>query len=80
MGKAGRVLKQVLEAHGISQYSLSVALGIERGSVYRWVHELRDPTADTLVEIVRALRSINPAAAQEFVQRFLGEVAEGKEE
>jgi transcriptional regulator with XRE-family HTH domain len=80
MGRAGRALKKVLETYDISQYSIAVALKIERGSVYRWVHEIRDPTAETLVEIVRALRGINPAAAQEFVQRYLGDVADGKDE
>ncbi|HAZ47499.1 MAG TPA: XRE family transcriptional regulator, partial [Cyanobacteria bacterium UBA11371] len=43
MGRAGKALKQVLETYDISQYSIAVALGIERTSVYRWVHELRDP-------------------------------------
>ncbi|MGD1857951.1 MAG: helix-turn-helix domain-containing protein [Leptolyngbyaceae cyanobacterium] len=77
MGKAGRVLKQVLETYEISQYSLAATLGIERTNVYRWVHELRDPTSETLVEIVKALRSLSPEAAQTFVQRYLGDVAQG---
>ncbi|MEO0759576.1 MAG: helix-turn-helix transcriptional regulator [Cyanobacteria bacterium J06648_16] len=77
MGKAGRVLKQVLEAYDISQYSLAATLGIERTNVYRWVHEIRDPTAETLVDIVRALRTLNAEAAETFVQRYLGNVARG---
>jgi transcriptional regulator with XRE-family HTH domain len=80
MGKAGKVLKQVIEQYGISQNSLAQALGVERGSVFRWVHETRDPTAETLVEIVKALRSLNPDAAEVFVQRFLGDVAQGTDE
>lgn len=78
MGKAGQTLKQVLEKYDISQNSLAVALGVERGSVYRWVHEVRDPNAETVVEIVIALRSLNPAAAEEFVKIYLGDVASGR--
>ena len=80
MGKAGRVLKQVLETYDISQYSLAATLGIERTNVYRWVHEIRDPTAETLVDIVKALRTLNSDAASIFVQRYLGDVASGIEE
>lgn len=79
MGKAGRVLKQVLETYDISQYSLAATLGIERTNVYRWVHEIRDPTAETLVDIVRALRKLNPTAAEAFVKEYLGNVAQGLE-
>lgn len=43
MGKAGQALKQILEKYDISQNSLAIALDVERGSVYRWVHEVRDP-------------------------------------
>jgi transcriptional regulator with XRE-family HTH domain len=78
MGRAGQALKQILEKYGISQNSLAVALGVERGSVYRWVHEIRDPNAETVVEIVKALRAINSSAAEEFVQLYLGDVASGK--
>ncbi|NEO30278.1 MAG: helix-turn-helix transcriptional regulator [Symploca sp. SIO3C6] len=74
MGKAGEDLKQVLETYGISQNKLAVLLGIERGSVYRWVHEIRDPTAETVREIVKALKEIEPAAAQKFVEVYLGEL------
>ncbi|NEP19882.1 MAG: helix-turn-helix transcriptional regulator [Leptolyngbya sp. SIO4C1] len=77
MGKAGRVLKQVLETYNISQYSLAATLDIERTNVYRWVHELRDPTAETLVDIVKALRTLNSEAAEAFVQKYLGDVAQG---
>ncbi|WNZ24642.1 helix-turn-helix transcriptional regulator [Leptolyngbya sp. NK1-12] len=78
MGRAGQALKRILEKYGISQNSLAVALGVERGSVYRWVHEVRDPNAETVVEIVTALRDINPSAAEAFVQLYLGDVARGK--
>ncbi|WOB43113.1 helix-turn-helix transcriptional regulator [Thermoleptolyngbya oregonensis NK1-22] len=80
MGKAGRVLKRILEKYDITQYSLAAALNIERTNVYRWVHEQRDPTSETVVEIVRALRGLSPEAAEEFVQQYLGNVAQGKED
>ena len=72
MGKAGQALKQVLEEYDISQYSLSVAMDVERNNVYRWVNEKRDPTAETVIEIVRALKSMNPEAAQAFTHLYLG--------
>jgi transcriptional regulator with XRE-family HTH domain len=71
MGRAGKALKQVLETYDISQYSIAMALKIERTSVYRWVHEIRDPTAETVVEILKALNSMNPAAAEAFIKLYL---------
>ena len=73
MGKAGKALKQVLETYEISHYSLSVAMNVERNNVYRWVNEKRDPTAETVVEIVRALKSLNSEAAKAFMQSYLGD-------
>lgn len=73
MGKAGQALKQVLEQYGISQYSLSVAMDVERNNVHRWVNEKRDPTAETVVEIVRALKSLNSEAAVAFKNLYLGD-------
>lgn len=67
-----------MEKYEISQYSLAAALNIERTNVYRWVHEQRDPTSETVVEIVTVLRQLNPEAAQEFVKLYLGNIAEGK--
>ena len=80
MGKAGQALKQVLEKYEVSQYGLAKALGIERTSVYRWVHEIRDPTAETLLEIVKALKSLNKEAAEEFVRLYLLDVLQDEEE
>jgi transcriptional regulator with XRE-family HTH domain len=74
MGKAGQALKQVLEKYEVSQYSLAKELGVERTNVYRWVHETRDPTAETLREIVKALKNLNAQAAEEFVKLYLGDV------
>ncbi|HEY9652738.1 MAG TPA: helix-turn-helix transcriptional regulator [Coleofasciculaceae cyanobacterium] len=80
MGKAGEALRQVLETYGISQNKLAVALGIERGSVYRWVHEIRDPTAETVRDIVKVLQEINPTAAETFVELYLGELIKSEDE
>lgn len=74
MGKAGNVLKQVLEKYDLTQYGLAKAMGVERTTVYRWVKGDRDPAADTVVEIVEALKTINYQAAEDFVQLYLGDV------
>ncbi|MGF1569433.1 MAG: helix-turn-helix domain-containing protein [Nodosilinea sp.] len=71
MGKAGQVLRQVLEEYDVSQYSLAAALDIERNSVYRWANEKSDPSGETIVEIVRALKALKPEAAKAFVDRYL---------
>lgn len=76
MGKAGQALKQALEIYNVSQYSLAAKLGIERTNVYRWVHEIRDPSAERVYEIVKALKQLNPEAAKEFVRLYLGKVVE----
>lgn len=73
MGKAGKVLRQVLEEYEVSQYSLAAALNIERNSVYRWVNEKSDPAGETIVEVVRVLKSLKPEAAKAFVERYLGD-------
>jgi DNA-binding XRE family transcriptional regulator len=73
MGKAGQVLRQVLEEFEVSQYSLAAALDIERNSVYRWANEKSDPSGETIVEIVRALKTLQPLAAKAFVERYLSE-------
>jgi transcriptional regulator with XRE-family HTH domain len=74
MGRASQALKQVLDTYGISQNQLAVTMGVERGSVFRWYHNKRDPTAETVVEIVEALKSLNPQAAEEFAKVFLGDI------
>jgi transcriptional regulator with XRE-family HTH domain len=72
MGKAGKALRQVLETHSISQSKLATALGFDRPIVHRWFHEQTDPTAETVVNIVGVLRGINPIAAENFIDLFLG--------
>jgi transcriptional regulator with XRE-family HTH domain len=72
MGKAGKVLKMVLETHRISQGKLADILGIGRSNVYRWVHEIRDPNSETLIRIIEGLGKIDPDAATRFRQLYLG--------
>jgi transcriptional regulator with XRE-family HTH domain len=71
MGKAGYVLKQVLEQYGITQYRLAANLGIDRTSVYRWCSGKIDPTGDTILEIVRVLKTMSPEAAEAFVNQYI---------
>lgn len=73
MGKVGQVLKQVLETHSITQNRLAVAMETQRSNVGRWFHEQIDPTGDTIADIAKALQTINPVAADEFVRLYLGE-------
>jgi predicted transcriptional regulator len=72
MGQAGKALKKVLEIYDISQYRLAAELGVGRSNVYRWVNEIRDPTAETVKDVVEVLRKINPDAPQEFIRLYLG--------
>jgi transcriptional regulator with XRE-family HTH domain len=76
MGQAGKALRQVLTTYGISQNKLATTMGVERSAVYKWFHEERDPTAETVVGIVKALRTINSQAAEAFIQLYLGEPTE----
>lgn len=71
MGRAGKALNQVLKGFKIKQSKLAVALGIDRAVVNRWVHEQVDPNAETVVEIVLALKSIDIKAAEKFIQLYL---------
>ena len=65
------LLKQTLEKYEISQYKLAEVMGIERNNVSRWVREERDPTAQKVVDLVRALNQLNREAAKDFVTHFL---------
>ncbi|HEY9833541.1 MAG TPA: helix-turn-helix transcriptional regulator, partial [Stenomitos sp.] len=71
MGKAGTVLKQILDAYGISQNKLAVAMGTGRSSINRLVNENRDPSGDAILEIRRGLLKIDPVAAEEFIRLYL---------
>jgi transcriptional regulator with XRE-family HTH domain len=79
MGQAGKALRQVLEAYGISQSSLAAALGVERPIVFRWFHEHTDPTAETVAGIVRVLEQINSTAAKEFIKLYLCDLTQDRE-
>jgi transcriptional regulator with XRE-family HTH domain len=76
MGRAGQALRAILKVHNISQNRLAVELGLQRSVPYRWVHELSDPTGETIVAIVTALKKLNPEAARDFVRLYLGEIVE----
>ncbi|NJO41432.1 MAG: helix-turn-helix transcriptional regulator [Cyanobacteria bacterium CRU_2_1] len=71
MGKAGKALKQVLTTYEISQNRLAVTMGINRSTVHQWVTEASDPLAEAVSEIYKALRQINEAAAEEFINLYL---------
>lgn len=73
MGKAGQALRQTLEKHNISQYKLAEVMGVERNNISRWAREERDPIAEKVVEITRALRKISPKAAEDFAYLYLGD-------
>lgn len=51
MGKAGKALRKVLDTHNISQNRLAMTMGIRRSNVSRWASEVRDPVAETMLEI-----------------------------
>ncbi|NEO30279.1 MAG: helix-turn-helix transcriptional regulator [Symploca sp. SIO3C6] len=80
MGRAGKALKQVLKSYGISQNKVAVALGVDRSIVFRWFHEQTDPTGETIADIVKVLKEIEPAAAQKFVEVYLGELIKDEDE
>lgn len=71
MGKAGRVLKTVMQSYGISQGKLAAAMGIGASNVYRWANEIRDPGSETVMKILEALEKLNPDAATEFRQLYM---------
>ena len=73
MGNAGKALRQALETYGISQNKLAVTLRVDRSVVFHWFHENRDPSAQTVVEIAEALKSLNPEAAAEFIRLYVGD-------
>jgi len=73
MGKAGRVLKTVMQGYGISQGKLAAAMGIGASNVYRWANEIRDPGSETVIKILEALEKLNPEAAAEFKKLYMGD-------
>lgn len=73
MGKAGRVLKTVMEKYGISQGKLATVMSIGSSNVYRWANEIRDPSSETVMRIVEAIERIDPEAAAEFRKLYMGD-------
>lgn len=76
MGKAGRALKQVLETYNITQNRLAIAMGISRSNIHRWINGVGDPLGDNILDIRKALKEIDPQAAEEFTKRYLDEESE----
>lgn len=76
MGKAGKVLGQVLTSYSISQGRLAEKLGIARSNVHRWVSEIRDPNSETVQGIIAALREIDPDAAEDFIGLYASNLSE----
>lgn len=76
MGKAGRALKQVLETYNITQNRLAIAMGISRSNIHRWINEVGDPLGDNILDIRKALKEIDPQAAEEFTKRYWDEESE----
>jgi predicted transcriptional regulator len=74
MGTAGRVLKTVLEKYEISQGKLATVMGIGSSNVFRWANELRDPSSETVLAIIRALYQIDLKAAEEFKALYLSDL------
>jgi hypothetical protein len=44
---------------------------IDRSNVSRWVSEQRDPSAEAVFAIKKALQRLNSEAAKQFVQLYL---------
>lgn len=76
MGRAGKALRQTLETHNISQNRLAVTMGINRSTVYQWFNEITDPSAESVVQIIAALETLNETAAKEFIALYLGRVVQ----
>ncbi len=71
MGKAGSVLKEVLDDYDISQTQLAGKLNIGRSNVYRWVNEVRAPNSETVIDIIRVLKKLNSEVARIFVEKYV---------
>ena len=71
MGRAGKALKNGLQQYGISQNRLAVTMGVARSTVNQWVNEVSDPLADSIPDIITALETSEPSAAQIFLQLYI---------
>jgi transcriptional regulator with XRE-family HTH domain len=79
MGRAGKALRQTLEAYDISQNRLAVTMGINRSTVHQWFNEITDPSAESVIQIIAALEALNEAAAKEFIALYLGRIGQDDE-
>jgi transcriptional regulator with XRE-family HTH domain len=79
MGRAGKVLKTVLEKYEISQGKLAAVMGVGSSNVYRWANEIRDPSSETVIAIVEALKTVNDQAAEEFAALYFGDILKNQE-
>lgn len=61
----------MLEKYGISQNRLAVTMGVSRNTVNQWFNETRDPLAEAVTEIVKALHKLDQSAAKEFIELYL---------
>jgi transcriptional regulator with XRE-family HTH domain len=80
MGKAGKALRQTLEKYRISQNRLAVTMGISRSTVNQWVHEVSDPLAEAVTEMIKALRQIDEAAAEDFISLYLERTSQNSDD
>lgn len=70
MSKAGSALKQVLENYGITQYNITLEMGISRSNIHRWINAQADTVGDAILDIRDALERINPDAAKDFAKLY----------
>lgn len=68
--KSGKAFQRILEAYGIGQNQLLLAMGINATNVSRRINENRDPAGGAIVYIKNALEKIDPAA-ENFVLGYL---------
>lgn len=66
MGQASIALQQVLQTYHIPESQLAQELGVSRSTVRNWTEEIRDPYSEQVRAIVKALRRLNPQAADTF--------------
>lgn len=52
-------------------------MDVSRSNVHRWTYEVGDPLGDSILEIRDALEAIDPAAAEAFVNLYLGRSGDG---
>jgi hypothetical protein len=71
MGKVSNALQYALNRHNLTPAQLADALQVQTPIVTRWFNGQLDPTAETTTNIITTLRTLHPAAADDFVRVFL---------